>query len=80
MRLGPPTLTAERPYTFTTTDEGPDGRVQFVTTADVTGQSLSDLPEAAIYRMLCIYIVTRLSEHYVKDACWSTAARIRQCT
>jgi hypothetical protein len=61
----------DNPYTFTTTDEGPDCKVQFVTTAEITGQSLSDVPESPICRILCMYIVTCLSERYIKDACHS---------
>lgn len=58
-------------YELTTLDEGPCGNVRFVTTAEVTGQSIEDLPESAVCRMLCLYIVTRLDETYLKDACGS---------
>src|ERR1700693_4644276 len=63
--------TQDNPYRYalTTLDEGPGGKVQFVTTAEVTGQSVTDISETAMCRILCIYIVMRLSEKYLKDAC-----------
>jgi hypothetical protein len=44
-----------------------------LTTAEVTGQSLSDIPQAALCRIFCMYVVTHLSEKYVWEACHSLA-------
>ena len=58
-------------YQLTATDDGPFGNVRLVTTAEVTGNSLETLPEATMCRMISIYIITRLSEKYLKNACES---------
>jgi|SRR5215471_6642219 len=60
-------------FELSTVDEGPDGRVRFLTTAEITGASIADLPQAALCRMFCIYVVTHLSEKYLLDACHSLA-------
>jgi hypothetical protein len=56
---------------LTAIDEGPDGKVKFLTTAEITGQSVSSLPQSALCRMFCMYVVTHLSEKYLLDACHS---------
>jgi len=58
-------------FELSTVDEGPDGRVRFLTTAEITGASIADLPQPALCRMFCIYVVTHLSEKYLLDACHS---------
>ena len=70
----PLTLTTgtEQTLKLTALDEGPDGKVQFITTAEITGQS-SDIPQSALCRIFCMYVVTRLSEKYLLDACHSLA-------
>jgi hypothetical protein len=56
-------------YHLSSTDEGPFGNVRLVTTAEVTGDSSEALPEATMRRIVGIYIMTRLSDKYLVDAC-----------
>jgi hypothetical protein len=44
------------------TDEGAGGRAQFLTTTQITGQTLADLPQAALYRLICLYLIGHLNE------------------
>jgi hypothetical protein len=44
------------------TDQGPDGSARFHTTTEFTGQTTADLPRAAVYRLICLYLLGHLNE------------------
>jgi hypothetical protein len=69
--LQPNPTTGEQTLSLSAVDEGPDSTVQFFTTAEITGQSLADLPHSAVCRIFCMYVVMHLSEKYLTDACHS---------
>lgn len=61
----PPTLE------WSTTDESTTGKVEFLTKIDVTGEDIGAVSPAAFHRMVCFYVLTRLSEKSLVEACQS---------
>src|SRR5438270_298915 len=55
-------------FEWSATDEGTNGKVKFLTTVEVTGQTSTDVPQAAWYRMICYFLVSRLSEGSLGEA------------
>jgi len=53
------------------TDESADGKVEFLTTFDITAPTPADIPEAARCRMICYLIIGRLQGKALSDACES---------
>jgi hypothetical protein len=51
------------------TDTGLTGHAQFVTTAHISASTLADVPEDALYRMVCFYLIGQLSGGYLQGAC-----------
>lgn len=60
-------------YEWMSVDEAQDGRVQFLTTMDVTGQLTPELYQTALCRMVCFYIVGRLTGEALTEAYQSLA-------
>lgn len=54
-------------------DETTDGKVHFVTMIDIDAATAAHVSEDAWCRMLCFYIVGRLSGKALGDACQSLA-------
>jgi hypothetical protein len=52
-------------------DEGTDGRVRFLTTVEISGQNLSDIPESALCRLACYYLIGHLDTMSLANACQS---------
>jgi len=50
------------------TDEAAGGRVHFMTNVGITGARLSDLPQVALYRMACYFLIGKLDERSLADA------------
>lgn len=59
----------ERSFEWAIADEGTDGKAHFVTTIDVTAPTPADLPEVAVHRLVCCYVIMRLSDKALADAC-----------
>ena len=58
-------------FQWSAVDETTDGKVQFVTTVDIDASTPADVSQDAWGRMLCFYIVSRLSGKALADACQS---------
>jgi hypothetical protein len=54
-------------------DEVSHGGAQFLTTTQVTGETMADLPAAAFSRMICLYLIGRLNEKSLLAASESLA-------
>jgi hypothetical protein len=60
-------------FQWSAVDETTDGRVEFVTMIDVDAPTAAQVPHDAWRRMLCLYVVGRLSGTALADACQSLA-------
>jgi hypothetical protein len=56
-------------------DVGTNGKVRFLTTVETTGQTPTDLPLTALYRMACFFVLAHLDEKSLSDA-WQSLADI----
>jgi hypothetical protein len=66
-------LTAGHAIYWSVTDDGPRGAVQFLTQTKIHGHVAADLPKAALYRMVCFYLIGKLAEESLAEACESLA-------
>jgi hypothetical protein len=67
----PNRLPAQRPTSaaqWTWADTAADGNVRYTATVDVTGQVPVEHHPAAVCRMLCLYIVSRLNDESIMEA------------
>ena len=53
---------AEWTFRWGVVDEGAHGGAQFLTTTQITGETMADLPAAALSRIICFYLIGRLNE------------------
>lgn len=65
--------TTPKTITLDTLDEGAGGAARFITTVEMTGASPTDLPSAAVCRLACYYMLSRLNETSLVTACHSLA-------
>lgn len=49
-------------------DEGTNGKVRFLTTVELSGEKLADLPESSLYRMACYYLLGHLDDKSIINA------------
>jgi hypothetical protein len=54
-------------------DETTDGKVNFVTPIDIGAPTVAHVPEDALKRMMCFYVVGKLSGKALNDACHTLA-------
>ena len=64
-------LLPEQVFQWSSVDETPGGKVKFVTTVDIDAPTPVEVSRDAWRRMLCFYIVGRLSGNALGDACQS---------
>ena len=55
-------------FRWEVTDTGLTSGVRFVMAADISGHALSDLPEDALRRMVCLYMISHLNSRNLREA------------
>jgi hypothetical protein len=65
----PPELS--RAFEWAIEDESTGGNVQFLAKVEITGEDVTAITSAALHRMICFFVLSRLSENSLAEACQS---------